>query len=174
MENTKKNVEKFETQQKTLELALECLENNSKLCPDLTIEQKNWLFAESMDSMCCIQKDALKILMESANLEKFKEYVIQNKPIECLVELFNQKPLKECSLKEVIDGIKIVFRTSHLFDTIDSRDDGNYYLLIVSHSLGLNGSKLNLTTFESVFYTYGVDFKSIISEKTIFMKVFKD
>ena len=170
----KKHAEKFETQQKALEIALECLENGSKHSPDLTIEQKNWLLSESSDSMCCVQKDALKILMETANLERFKEYVTQNRPIECILELFHQKSLQEFSLIEIVDGLMIVFRTSHLFDTIDYKDNSDYYLLIISHSLGLNNSKLNLTTFESVFETYGVNFESRISEKTIFMKIFKD
>jgi len=103
-----------------------------------------------------------------------KEYVIKNKPMKCAVELFHQRSLQECSLKEVVDGLTIVFRTSHMFDTVDYKDNGDYYLLILSHSLGLNNSKIGLTTFESVFKTYGVNIKSRISEKTIFMKVFKD
>ena len=170
----KKHAAKFETQQKTLEVALECLENKSKQCPELTLGQKYWLSCESINSMCCIQKDALKILMETVNLERFNEYVTQNKPIECVVEYFFQKSLKECNLKEVVDGLTIVFRVSHLFDTIDYKDIGDYYMLIITHSMGLNNSKLNLKTFESVFVTYGVNFESIISEKTIIMKVFKD
>jgi len=169
-----KHAEKFEAQQKALEIALECLENSSKQCPELTFEQKYWLGCESIDSMCCVQKDALKILMETVNFERFKEYVIQNKPIECVVEFFYQKSLKECSLKEVVEGLTIVFRISHLFDTVDYTDNGDHYLLALTHSLGLNNSKLNVTTFESVFITCGVNFESIISEKTIFMKVFKD
>jgi hypothetical protein len=170
----KKHATKYETQQKALELALECLENNSKQFSELTVEQKNWLLSESSDSMCCVQKDALKILMETANLERFKEYVTQNRPIECILELFHQKPLQEFSLIEVVDGLTIVFRTSHLFDTINYKDNGDYFLLIISHSLGLNNSKLNLTTLESVFKIYGANFESRISEKTIFMKIFKD
>lgn len=170
----KKHAEKFETQQKALELALECLENNSKQFPELTAEQKYWLSCESMASMCCVQKDALKILMETANLERFKEYVTQNKPIECVVEYFYQKPLDECSLSELVDGLAIVFKISHLFDTIDYKNNGNYYIMILTHSLGLNNSKLNLATFESVFKTYGINVESRVSEKTIFMKIFKD
>ena len=170
----KKHAEKFETQQKALELALECLENNSKQFPELTVEQKYWLSCESINSMCCVQKDALKILMETANFERFNEYVIQNKPIECVIEYFFQKPLKECSLKEVVDGLATVFRISHMFDTIDYKDVGDFYILIITHSLGLNNSRLNLTTIENVFKTYNVNFESIISEKTVFMKVFKN
>lgn len=170
----KKHAEKFETQQKALELALEYLENSSKQCPELTPEQKFWLACESISSVCCVQKGALKILMENVNHERFKEYVTKNKPIECVVQFFLQKPLNECSLKEVVDGLTIIFGTSHMFDTVDYNENGDYYLLALTHSLGLNSSKLNLTTFESLFKTYGVNVESKISVNTIFMKVFKD
>lgn len=170
----KKNAEKFETQQKALEIALECLESNSKQYPELTPDQKFWLACESIGSICCVQKGALKILMETVNLERFEEYVIRNKPIECVVQFILHKPLHECSMKEIVDGLTIVFRTSHLFDTVDYRDNGDYYLLTVTHSLGFNNSKLNSITFESLFNTCGANVESNISENTIFMKVFKD
>lgn len=166
--------EKLETQQKALELALESLENNSKQFPELTPEQKFWLACESISSVCCVQKGALKMLMEAVDNERFKEYVTKNKPIECVVQFFLQKPLNECSLKEVVDGLTIIFGTSHMFDTVNYNDNGDYYLLALTHSLGLNSSKLNLTTFESLFETYGVNVESKISENTIFIKVFKD
>ena len=170
----KKNAEKFETQQKALELALECLENHSKQFPELTLEQKLWLVSESVNTICCVQKGALKILMETVNIERFKEYVTKNKPIECVVEFFHKKSLKECSLKEVIDGLTINMKISHLFDTIDYKDNGDYYLLALTHSLGLNNSKLNIITFESLFKTCGIKVESKISENTIFMKIYKD
>ncbi len=68
----------------------------------------------------------------------------------------------------------IVFGTSHMFETVDYKDNGNYYLLVLTHSLGLNNSKLNVMKFESLFDTYGAKVESKISENTIFMKVFKD
>jgi hypothetical protein len=80
--------EKLETQQKALELALESLENNSKQFPELTPEQKFWLACESISSVCCVQKGALKMLMETVDNERFKEYVTKNKPIECVVQQF--------------------------------------------------------------------------------------
>jgi hypothetical protein len=170
----KKHAEKFETQQKALELALECLESNSKQFPELTAEQKFWLTCESISSVCCVQKGALKILMETVNIERFNGYVTKNRPIECLIEFFLQKSLKECSLKEIIDGLALLFRTSHLFETINCKDNGDYYVLALTHSMGLNNSRLNLATFESLFETYGTYVQSIISENTIFMKIFKD
>lgn len=170
----KKHAEKFETQQKALELALEYLENNSIQFPEITLEQKFWLVFESIDSVCFVQKGALKILMETADLERFKEYVIKKKPIECVLEYLLHKSLKECSLKEILDGLTTVFRVSHLFETVEYNDIDDYYMLLLTHNLGLNNSKLNLITFESVFNTYGVKVESIVSENTIFMKVFKD
>jgi hypothetical protein len=170
----KKHAEKFETQQKALELALEYLENNSIQFPELTFEQKFWLVFESIDSVCCIQKGALKILMETVDLKRFREYVTKNKPIECVLEYLLHKSLKECSLKEIVDGLTTIFRASHLFGTVEYNDNDDYYMLLLTHNLSLNNSKLNLITFESVFNTYGVNVESIISENTIFMKVFKD
>lgn len=173
----KKHVVKFETQQKVLEFALENLENlesNSKQCMELTAEQKIWRVCESLNTACCIQKDGLKILIETVDLERIKEYVFKNKPIEYLVEFYFKKSLKECSLKEVIVGLIYGARASHFFDTVDYGDGGDHYMLALTHSLGLNGSKLNLITFESMFETYGVNFESSISEKTIFMKIYKN
>lgn len=46
-------------------------------------------------------------------------------------------------------------------------------MLNMTHSLGLNASKYIMISHESVFRTYGVDFKTSISEKTVFMKIFK-
>lgn len=169
-----KHAKKNETQQKALELALEGLENSSNQLSELTLGQKFWLVFESIDSVCCVQKGALKILMETVNLEHFEEYVIRKKPIECVLEYFLQKPLKECSLKEVVDGLTTVFRISHLFETVEYKDNNDYYMLLLTHNLGFNNSKLNLITFESVFKTYGINIESTISENTIFMKIFKD
>jgi hypothetical protein len=56
-----KHAKKYETQQKALELALEGLENNSNQLPELTLGQKFWLVYESIDSVCCVQKGALRI-----------------------------------------------------------------------------------------------------------------
>ena len=54
----------------------------------------------------------------------------------------------------MVDGLTSVFGTSHMFDTVDYRDNGDYYLLALTHSLGLNNSKLNLTTFESLIFQF--------------------
>lgn len=170
----KKHAEKFETQQKALEVALECLENNSKQCPELTPEQKFWLACESISSICCIQKDFFKMLMETVDIELHKEYVTRHKPLEYAIEYDLQKPLRECNLNEVINALVVSARMAHWFDTVDYIDGGGHYTLKITHSLGFNNSKIAQVVNESVFKTYGVKTESIISEKTIFMKIFKD
>jgi len=114
------------------------------------------------------------MLMETANIELHKEYVTRNKPIEYAIEYYLQKPLKECSLNEVINGLVVSARMSHWFDTIDYIDDGGHYKLKITHSLGFNNSKIVQICHDSVFKTYEAKIESVISEKTIFMKIFKN
>jgi hypothetical protein len=169
-----KHVEKFETQQKVIELALESLENNSKQNPVSLWETRFWMFVKSTKSVCFIIKDGLKLLIETADIELVKEFVIRNKPIEYSIEFYFQKPLKEISLKEVMDGLVIVARMGNWFDSVDYTDEGGYYALMVTHSLGINNSKINLIMYENLFKTYNVRTESAISEKTIFTKIFKN
>lgn len=169
-----KHVEKFGTQQKVIELALESLENSSKQNPIPAWETRFWIFVKSTKSVCFIIKDGLKLLIETADIDLVKEFVTRNKPIEYSIEFYFQKPLKEISLKEVIDGLIIVARTGNWFDSIDYTDEGDYYTLMVTHSLGINNSKINLIMYENLFKTYGVKAESTISAKTIFMKIFKN
>jgi len=169
----RKNTEEFGTQQKVLEFALENLENSSKQIPELTREERIWLTQKSMKTTCILLKDILKVLLETANIEMFNEHLNRYKPLEYTMEYYFQKPLKEMNLKEVIEGVVIMGGMSNWFDTIDYTDNGNHYKLLITHSLGLNSSKLNKMAIERLFETYGVRVESTFSEKTIFMKVFK-
>lgn len=170
----KKHTEELGTQQKVLELALESLENSSKQSPALTEEERIWLTQKSMKTICSILKDSLKILLETVNIEMFNEYLNKYKPLEYMMEYYFQKPLKEISLKELLDGVVITGDLSNWFDTIDYTDDDDHYTLLITHSLGLNNSKLNRMVIEGSLETYGVKVESTISEKTIFMKVYKN
>lgn len=170
----KKHVEKYQTQQKVLEFALESMENSSKQSPASAWENKLWMYYKSTKSVCFVQKDVLKTLMEATDVELVKEFVARNKPIEYAIELYFQKPIKEISLKEVIDGLVIVWREGNWLDSVDYTDDGGYYTLMITHSLGFNNSILTNISIENVFKTYGVKAESAISEKTIFMKIFKN
>lgn len=169
-----KNTKELGTQQKVLEFALESLENSSKQIPELSREERVWLAQKSMKTICSVLKDTLKVLLETANIEMFNEYLNKYKPLEYAMEYYFQKPLKEISLKDLLDGVIIMGNMSNWFDTIDYTDDGNHYTLLITHSLGLNNSKLNRMGLESLFETYGVKAESKISEKTIFMKIYKN
>jgi len=169
----KKHAEKFGTQQGVLEHALEALESNINQNIELSPEEVLWSRVGKIKSICILGKDLLKMLMETADIKQFQELVNRDKPNEFSIEYYFQKPLKECSLEEVIEGLVINARLVHWLDTVDYIDNGDYYMLNMTHSLNLNSSKYIKISHESVFKTYGVDFNTTISEKTVFMKIFK-
>jgi hypothetical protein len=157
-----------------LEIALENMENCSKQSPELTEEEKLWILLKWSGSVCILEKAVFKLLLETGDIELLEEFFIQNKPVEYAIEYSFQKPLKECSLIEVMDGIVFNARITNWFDTIDYTDDGDHYTLIITHSLGSGTSKPTVVSIESVFNTYGAKTEYIISERTIFMKIFKN
>jgi hypothetical protein len=55
----KKHAEKFETQQKAIETALESLERISKQIPALTSEEKYWMRLKKIKSLVIIEKKCL-------------------------------------------------------------------------------------------------------------------
>ncbi len=170
-----KHLQEFETQQKVLEYALESLENNPGQSTSVSQEEELWLrIGREIKSICLIQKDGLKELLETADIERLMECANQLKPLEYQIEYYLQKLLKECNLKEVIDGTVIIARTSNWFDTINYTDNGGYYTLKMIHSLGLNNSKLSKTMVESVFKTSGFKTESEISERSFFIKIYKN
>ncbi|MCO5381636.1 MAG: hypothetical protein NHB15_05640 [Methanosarcina barkeri] len=169
----KKYSEEFKTQQKTLEYALECLENSSQKSLTLTLEEKYWMRIKGIKSLIAIEKTAFKLLIETANIELLNELFIRDKIIEYTIEFYFQKSIKECSLKEVIEGLVINLKITNWVDTADFIDGGNHYKLILINSLGFTFSKLVTTLIENVFETYGVMAESIVSIKTIFIKIFK-
>ena len=62
----------------------------------------------------------------------------------------------------------------HWFDTADYVDNINYYMLNISHNLGINMSKILIILIENMFKSYGAKFKSQFSQRSIFFKIFKD
>lgn len=170
----KKYSEKFETQQKTLELALDNLENSSKKGPALTLEEKYWMLIKRAKSAVIIEKNAFKFLIETTDVELLSELFSRDKTIEYTIELYFQKPLEECSLKEVIDGLVINLKITNWFDTVDYINNGDDYKLIMTHTFGFIFSKLIRTSIENMFETYGVKADSIVSVKTIFMRISKN
>lgn len=169
----KKHAEKYETQQKTLELALQNLENSSRQIPELTLEEKYWMRLKRAKSLVIIEKTAFKSLIETADIELLEKLFIRDKTIEYTIELYFQKSLEECSLKEIVNGLVVNLKITNWLETIDYKNDDSYYKLIITHDLGSLFSKLVTTWIENMFKTQGIKVESIVSVKTIFIKILK-
>jgi hypothetical protein len=168
-----KYARKFGTQQKVLELALENLDNNSKKISELTPEEKIWIRLKRENVVCVFEKYSFKLLIENANIEPILEYFMQQKLMESSIEYFLWSPLKELSLKEIIDAIISIGKLVNWLDTLDYKDEGNHYLLVITQSSGPNISKLLVTAFESLFKNYGAKAEITFSPMIVFIKVFK-
>lgn len=167
--------EKHGTQQKALEFALDSLDKNSVPVPKLSLEEEIWMrIGKELNLVCLVQKECLNVILENVNMEHIEAYVKDQKPFEYVLEFFYQKPLKECSLKEIVDGIIINARTCHWFETVNYTDNGDYYLLNGTHDMGYYCSKINSLFVESLLETYGASFESTISERTMFVKIYKE
>jgi hypothetical protein len=166
--------EKYGNKQKALELALESLENCSQQTPKLSPEEQLLLRFSADNSFRTIMNGAFLWLLATADFELAGKLVEKEKPMEYTLEFVNQKPLKDCSLTEVMDGLVLVSKMSKWYDTINYSDEDDYYLLKAYHSMGINGSKMSKMFGDSLFNTYGVKFESTISEKTVFYKIYKN
>ncbi len=170
----KKYTERFETQQKALEFALENLENggrNNVLSPEDRIK---WKYLE-FKPVCHVHKDIMLELLRTADYERLGKLFITMKIAEYQLLLCYQKPLKDMSLKEVVDGIVITSRAGNWLESIEYIDDGNYYTIIATHNAkDTDVSKMFEIFFGTLFESYGVKTESIVTEHSLFMKIFKD
>ena len=169
-----KLAEKRGSQQKALEFALDSLEDGHGPAPKLSPEEEIWVrIGKELNLVCLVQKECLKVLLENVDMEHFEAHVKDQKPLEYVLEFFYQRPLKDCNLKEIIDGIIVNARTGHWFETINYKDNGDHYLLNGTHDMGYYCSKINSLFVESLLKTYGAKFESTISERTMFVKIYK-
>ncbi len=167
--------DKYDTYQRVLELALDCLENGSNYRPALSREEELWMrIGRDIKSACLIPKDGYKVLIADANLERFKKYVADQKPLEYMLEDYCQKPLKECGLKEIMEAIVITGKVMNSFDIINYTDSGDHYTLKMTHEMGLKNSEIVNMMIGSVFKTYGAKIESKVSERVLFINVFKN
>jgi len=170
----KKHAEKYETQQRALELALENLENSSRQIPELTLEEKYWMRLKRAKSLVIIEKTAFKLLIETADIEQLEKLFIRDKTIEYTIELYFQKSLEECNLKEIVNGLVVNLKITNWLDTIDHTDCGSHYKLIITHDMGFTFAKLLTIWIDNMFRNHGINSESIHSTKTIFTKIFKN
>lgn len=57
---------------------------------------------------------------------------------------------------------------------IDHSDDGDYYTIKLYHSFGMNNSLISQLMCENAFKTYGYRYEASISDRYIFIKVYKN
>jgi hypothetical protein len=168
----KKHVETHQTQQKVLEHALDILDTSNQPGKVRSKEVTSHL-AMNEKSAGPVQKYALMMLLDNIDLEKIREYITRVKPTVYALEYYYHKPLSECSLKEIMDGLVVTTRAIGWYDTVDYADDGDRYVLKLTHSMGLNGSKVAGMVNEVMFNTYGARIKTVISEKGVVHTLYK-
>jgi len=173
----KKHTEKFDTQQKVLEVALERLENGSKQNTALSPEEDFWIRIrkEYGQNLCVLHKDIVKEFCKFGGFERMNKMANEMNLTETQVLFFCNKPLKECSLKEIMEAIVHTFKIVNIFDIIEYEDHGNFYLLSITHILNSGGSdKTFKLPFEKLFEKYGAKTESEESESNLFMKIYKN
>ena len=109
----KKHLEEFGTQQSVLEHALDSLEKNlNNKNSEVFFGRRLWMRGgrEIKGAMIIVQKDLTKILFGTADFEQINHYMKNEKPSEFAIEWYYNKPLKELSLQEIIDGIILQIR----------------------------------------------------------------
>jgi len=172
----KKYVEDFGTQQSVLEHALESLEKSLNQSPELTQEEEVWMriAREMKETNLIVQKDLFKVLIETMDTERFKKYIENQRPGEFVVEWLYNKPFKHCTLREIIDAIIIQYENQGGIDTINRIEEDNSYIINLSHSMGINGSKMISIMEESVLKSYGATYEVHFSKRSVYFKVFKN
>jgi hypothetical protein len=166
--------EKYGTHQKVIEQALDRLDKGPKNVP--LPSEKGEIQAQFDDKsgmMRLTLKEIMNIFIETADIDRFKTYTAERKPSEALVEYYCQKPLKECSLKEVMDTLATISQYAYWFDKVIYEDEDDRYMMKIYHSSGLNNSKVFEVIFGSLFKALEADYEIKISDRSLFIKVLK-
>ncbi|VVB87438.1 Uncharacterised protein [uncultured archaeon] len=176
-EMLKKHTEKFESQQKVLEFALESMENNSGHAPVLSIEEDLRMrsFKELKGSVVVIHKEQLKALLEEAiNIDRIGEKIKKGNTVAYLSQWYYKKPIKRCTLKEILEVTVTFFKAGNLIDDVSYMDNGSFYTLSLLHSMNRNCSEFCRVILEGLFENYGAKYESEVFENTIFTKIYKN
>lgn len=169
----KKQALKLGTQQIVLEQALESLDKS--IDPESSPEEELWMqLFEVRNLTAVLPRDLTRILFETIDEERTREWVENVKHAEMIMEWFYNKPLKECTLQEIINLVVLSNKVQGSCDTINYTDEEDHYRINITHSLGIGASKLHLILFGSLFKTYGAPFETDYSERTVYFKVFKN
>ena len=168
-------MEKYGTQQKAIENALENLEKNFNLSQELSREEKLWLgfHREGKGILTIFPNELTRILIETADMEYFREYIHKVKQTEAALNYYYDKPLKDFSLHELIEGIMLNIKLQGSSDTLKYTEENEYYKIYLTHRLGINVSKSLKIMNESVFDSYGAKYETHLTERSVFFKIYK-
>ncbi len=72
-----------------------------------------------------------------------------------------------------MDAVILNIKIQGSSDSLTYKEDENSHDINLAHSLGINASKMLEMMNGSVFDSYGVEFESNCSERSVFFKVFK-
>lgn len=170
----KKHAKEHGTQQKVLELALETFDRKASPEPTLSPEEVFILRVWKEKVGCMIDKELFSVLIKTADLKENEAWFNANKMYMAFgLELLYQKPFKELILWEILDGLVFLSKTGNWFNRYTYSDEGDHYTLWIYHNFGLNGSKYLLIMIENIFNSCGAKYTSSVSEKTLFVKIFK-
>ena len=170
------HLEKCETQQKVLELALEKLDIDSNVSRPLSLEERQWmrLGKDLKGTIFVLTKNGAKLLYETASTELFREYIEKEKPLEFTVEYSCKKPLSDCNVLEIIDVIIYNFKIQNSADSVYYAKNGDHYTINVTHGMGLNFARISTMMHESLFKSCGIKADCSYSEHSINFKIYKN
>ena len=170
-----KQLKKYGTQQRTLEHALENLEENSHQTYNLSAEEKHWLrlYQEIREIITILPKDFTRILFETAEIEDFRKFIKKMKQMEGALEYHYGKPLKELSLQEIVEGMLLNINLQGSADTVDCIEKKDYYNINLTHRLGIFSSQAVVIMYGSLFDSYGAKYNTYFTERSVFFKLYK-
>lgn len=167
----KKHTKMYGTQRSVLEHALE---KSLKTCHDLSQEEEIWMQMYQIKDLYMIHaKDHLKLLFNTAKIDKIQEYIKKDSPVKFIIEWYYNKPFQDFRLSELIGGIIFNIKVFGFAENINLKDSDDHYTMNIFHELGLNGSKIILYMNENVLEEYGAKFESECSIKNVFFKIYK-
>ena len=170
-----KQMEKYGTQQRTLEHALENLEECPHQTYNLSAEEKHWLrlYQEIREIITILPKDFTRILFETAEIEDFREFIKNMKQMEGALEYHYGKPLKEFSLQEIVEGMLLNINLQGSADTVECIEKKDYYNINLTHRLGIFSSQAVVIMYGSLFDSYGAKYETYFTERSVFFKLYK-
>jgi hypothetical protein len=170
----KKYEEKYRTQAKTLELALELL--NGK--PLLSEEEQIWRIVYKTPRAVTINRDLLIRLFEvflerNGGEQELRDLCTKSGYLCTLFLSILGKPVDQANLREAVDALYMLYNFSHFFERVSLREQDNFYELTLTHP----GNKFYSMAFkiftEIILKDLNLKIESRIEEHYLILKIYK-